>query len=441
MNFGIEDETLEFKKTTGELNEAMKSVCAMLNKHGHGLIYFGVLPNGEVMGQIINDSTLRDVSRKVFETISPQIIPTITKKNVDGKEIVELSFKGNEKPYSCNGVYYIRVADEDKVLKPNELRQLFEYNNGISWDAELTNFGMDDVDINSLRSFFNKAIACKRLKEESFNPEELLIKLGLLADGRLTNAGHYMFSKNGPIVLKMAIFATNEKLTFLDVNRQTGNIISLINEANSYISKNLHWSAEIVDFKRVETPEIPLEAIREIVCNSFAHARYNTTTEHEISIHPGMVRIYNPGEFPIGYKPEDFATENIPSIIRNPLILKTLFLSDDVESYSSGFRRVFEKCKNSGVKFSYEIQREGFTFTFNRNVVNDVVNDVVNKELNSIEQNVINILKKYPTSSALSISKMVNMSERSIQRIFKSLKTKGYIKRNGTTKGYWEVIK
>ena len=88
MNFGMEDETLEFKKSTSELNEAMKSVSAMLNKHGHGTIYFGVLPNGEVKGQTISDSTLRDCSRKVFETISPQIIPTIAKKIVDGKEII-----------------------------------------------------------------------------------------------------------------------------------------------------------------------------------------------------------------------------------------------------------------------------------------------------------------------------------------------------------------
>ena len=29
MNFGQEDEILEFKKTTGEINEAMQSICAM----------------------------------------------------------------------------------------------------------------------------------------------------------------------------------------------------------------------------------------------------------------------------------------------------------------------------------------------------------------------------------------------------------------------------
>lgn len=34
MNIGIETETLEYKKTTAELNEACISISAILNKHG-----------------------------------------------------------------------------------------------------------------------------------------------------------------------------------------------------------------------------------------------------------------------------------------------------------------------------------------------------------------------------------------------------------------------
>lgn len=48
----------------------MQSVCVMLNKHGFGTIYFGVLPNGEVCGQMVNESALRDVSKKVYEWIN-----------------------------------------------------------------------------------------------------------------------------------------------------------------------------------------------------------------------------------------------------------------------------------------------------------------------------------------------------------------------------------
>ncbi|MGM9880946.1 MAG: ATP-binding protein [Bacilli bacterium] len=267
----------------------------------------------------------------------------------------------------------------------------------------------------------------------------MLSKIGLVKNCKLTNAGHYLFSKNEPIVLKMAVFATDEKLTFLDINRISGNIFDLIDEAYTYIKRNILWKAEIAGFERVETPEIPLKALREIICNSFAHARYNSNTEHEITIHPSMVRIYNPGEFPIGYKPEDFVHENIPSKVRNPLILKTLFLSEDVESYSSGLKRVYSECEKNNINIDYVTGREGFTFIFKRNVVNSVINSVVNANLSVDEEMVINIIKANPNYSSETISKLINKSSRSVQRIIAELKKKGIIERIGGTRGYWKV--
>ncbi|MDY6352817.1 MAG: MarR family transcriptional regulator [Lachnospiraceae bacterium] len=48
MNLGKETETLEFKKTAGEIKESMKSISSMLNKHGIGTVYYGVARDGEV---------------------------------------------------------------------------------------------------------------------------------------------------------------------------------------------------------------------------------------------------------------------------------------------------------------------------------------------------------------------------------------------------------
>lgn len=62
MNLGKETETLEFKKTTGELKEAMISISSILNKHGVGALYFCVKPNGDMTGQDVSESSLRDVS-------------------------------------------------------------------------------------------------------------------------------------------------------------------------------------------------------------------------------------------------------------------------------------------------------------------------------------------------------------------------------------------
>lgn len=40
MNLGIENENLEFKKSTSELKDAIDDICAILNKHGKGGIFW-----------------------------------------------------------------------------------------------------------------------------------------------------------------------------------------------------------------------------------------------------------------------------------------------------------------------------------------------------------------------------------------------------------------
>ena len=99
MNLGRENEQTEFKKTTSEMKEAMDSICAILNKHGSGVLYFGVRPDGEVLGQDVEESTLRRVSQAIGNAIAPPIRPTITRKTSDdGRSYVEVRFSGDEAP-------------------------------------------------------------------------------------------------------------------------------------------------------------------------------------------------------------------------------------------------------------------------------------------------------------------------------------------------------
>jgi len=51
-----ESETLEFKKSTYQLDKALKSICAFLNHKG-GVIYFVINKDGKVVGQTISDQT------------------------------------------------------------------------------------------------------------------------------------------------------------------------------------------------------------------------------------------------------------------------------------------------------------------------------------------------------------------------------------------------
>ena len=124
MNIGAETEIREFKKTTGETKEGIISLASMLNKNGYGTLYFGVKDNGDVIGQQIGDRTLREFSQSVANHIKPQIIPTITLELLDEKNVIKIYVQGSDSPYSAYGKYYMRSADEDRELSPEQLRAL-----------------------------------------------------------------------------------------------------------------------------------------------------------------------------------------------------------------------------------------------------------------------------------------------------------------------------
>ena len=238
MNLGRENEIVEFKETSGEINEAVIDIVAMLNKHGRGTLYFGVKNNGNVIGFQIGDSTERDIFRKIFEKIKPQIYPEIETDTIN--RIIKVSFEGREKPYSADGRYYKRVADESREMTPSELAQFILEVNYKNWEKQTTDNSIDDVDETALKNFLNKALKAKRMPNMNYDKLALLEKLNLLTTDKkyLNNAGRALFSNLKPLKLKMAVFATNEKRTFVDISPVEGNLFELLDEAEKYVKNS-----------------------------------------------------------------------------------------------------------------------------------------------------------------------------------------------------------
>ena len=452
MNLGIESETLEFKKTTAELEKAVDDIASMLNKHGHGTLYFGVSPTGEVLGQQISASSLDDVARKIKETIKPMIYPKVKDEVLDGKTVIRVDFSGTEIPYSSKGRYYKRVFDRTEEMTPNELKQMMAKTDQSSlWENNLTQHGMEAVDRESLKKYYKKAVSCGRLEPmPEYDEEELLTGLGVFQDGKLTNAGYYLFSNKKPVVLKLAVYVSDERLNFSDIDRVEDNIFNLIGKGYSYIKEHINWGVRAGEgTSRVEVPEIPVEAIREVVVNSFAHADYRGMSENEIDITPTQVEIYNPGEFPENYTPEMFAKERIKSMPRNRVILNTLYKSKDVEIFGSGFRKVFALCDKFGNRVESFSGNGGFSFVFYRDTDNkDVtINGTTNvtkkgtPKRATTDETVYGLLKSDPTLTRDSLALSLNKSVRTIQRALDKLSQEGKIRRMGSNKkGYWEVF-
>ena len=165
----------------------------------------------------------------------------------------------------------------------------------------------------------------------------------------------------------MAIFATNERVTFNDIQRVHGPIIRLVDVAEKYILNNIHWRVEFDgSIQRKEIPEIPADAVREALLNSFCHKDHGSGQSNEVAIFKDRIEIYNPGQFPKGYTPEDFIEHPERPIRRNPVIARTLYYSKDVESFGSGLKRIHDACTAAGVKYSFNQLKSGFVVVFYR---------------------------------------------------------------------------
>jgi len=172
---------LEFKRSTGEIEDALKDIAAILNKSGNGEVYFGIHNNGEVTGQEVAASTLRKVSQAISNHIAPVIYPVVEKVTIDEKNCIKVAFEGVEKPYYCRGRAYIRVGEESKLMAPlkrNELiRAESEYR--FHWDSQPSDIGFKDISREAVQSFVEKARSIERLDWRYRSIEDAMRKLKL----------------------------------------------------------------------------------------------------------------------------------------------------------------------------------------------------------------------------------------------------------------------
>lgn len=440
----------------------MNSIVAILNKHQHGELYFGVKSDGAVIGQVVTEESLREVGQKIKNFIEPKIYPEINKVVINGKECIHVKFEGNQTPYFAYGVARIRVADEDLVLAPQELAEYIRKSDREEnrWENLISNKTMDDVDEELLKKYINQAHEAGRIAINYTDKKTVLNQLELSEGDRLINAGKVLFADDLIQDIQMAIFATGERLTFNDIQRHHGSVLKLIDIAESYIKSNIHWRVEFTGaLQRTEIPEIPVDAIREALLNSFCHKDYATGQSNEVAIYKDRIEIYNPGAFPEGFEPQDFIDRPERPIRRNPKIARILYYSKDIESFGTGLKRIADACETAGVKYEFKKLKSGFVVCFYRSGEKEDIS--TDKSVKSTDKSVkstdkvrinmdkLNVSQKKIVEFILEKGKITNREVQQLlgvkdSRALKALRELvqlGVIVKQGKLKGSYYIIK
>ena len=339
-----ETERKELKKSLAELKQGIISLSAMLNKHGEAELWFGISPMGEALGLDISEKTLRDISQAIAAHVEPAIYPSITQQIIDDKPCIKVEVLGQQQPYFSYGRAYMRVADEDKRLSAQELKQLilYKHSESIRWETEPSKFSVNQLNQNKIKDFLQHA----GLPEDTI--ENALEKLDLLKDGQLVKAAELFFTEQ-PIELRCAVFATTDSGSIIDMKDFFGDILELIEEAEKFILKNIHVGMQLDGLYRVDVPEIAVEALREAIINAFCHRDWRDPDNVQVAIFKDRVEIRSPGELYGNLSIEQIMQGNV-SRRRNPLIANLLRRIHLVEAWARGMPKILSNAPNTSFK-------------------------------------------------------------------------------------------
>lgn len=350
---------LEFKRSTGELRDAMRTVCAFLNGHG-GLVLFGVRPEGQIEGQQVSDSTLRDVAQQLDRFEPPVALQPERLRVGGGREVLVLRVEpvGDAMPFTYDGRPYERVASTTRVMAQPAYEALLleRMHSRQRWENQPAGVTVRDIDGEEVRRLVRAARAAGRLAGPAGRSvPEILARLGLRVGGRILRAAVVLFGRNflpdyPQCELRMARFRGTDKTEFMDQKQLRTGAFQLLEEASVFCQRHLPVGARIVAgrLRRVESHLIPPEGLREILANAFMHRDYSIAGGAvSLAIYDDRLEIWSQGGLPRGITPDSLRHEHA-SVPRNPLIAEVFHRAGYVERWGRGTNRVIEMCRQAG---------------------------------------------------------------------------------------------
>jgi len=431
MNLGMENETLEFKKSTSELDEGVIALSSMLNKHGEGTLYFGVKNDGTVIGQKdINESTLRDVSRKVAEGIKPQVIPEISLQLIDDKKIIKVTVKGNANIYSAFERYYIRSFDEDKKVSPDMLREL------------INSKGEPDLIVNepTIRNdlTFETLKGLYLIKGHKINNEQFENNLKLYTNDGRFNYMAELLSDNNDISIKVVTFAGKDKTVMLKRTEYGMKcLISAVNEVLEYMDVINETKVKLGGKKRIEESYFDYACFKEAWLNACIHTRWIEKIPPAVYIFDDRIEIVSNGGLPKALNKTDFFKGVSKPV--NQALLNIFTNLDLIDQTGHGVPLIINKYGEQA--FYISDNTIIVTIPINKELLEKV--DKPNDEiaLSETEQKVYNCIRKNANITISELSDKVSIGDRQVMRVLNSLKNKNIIRREGSNKnGVWKII-
>jgi len=355
-----ESERVEFKKSTGQLERAARTLCAFLNAGG-GRVLIGVSSQGQITGQLVSNRTLQDVAQ-VLGRFDPPAQVSVQRVPLPGSSHEVLILEGSPAdasfPFTFDGRPYERVGTATSVM-PQERYQRLLLNRAHArqrWENAASGTEVADLDAEEIQRTLRVGIAGGRLPASTpLETGDALDRFGLRVDSRLVNAAVVLFGTRflpeyPQCQLRMARFRGTTKSEFLDQRQLHGHAFRLLDEALQFLGRHLPVAGKIQPgiFERVDEPLFPPIALREALVNAFCHRDYSQAGGAvSLAIFDDRLEIWSDGTLPFGLRVADLKRAHL-SRPRNPLIAEVFYRRGYVERWGRGTQKIVELCVQAG---------------------------------------------------------------------------------------------
>lgn len=361
-----ENQQVEFKESVSSSKSLAKDICAFANTKG-GTVAIGITNEKNIIGIKHYAKEEEMITNTLNHNLFPIVNAEIQKSKINDKIIILILVEeGDDKPYKANHITYVRVGSTSRPATYDEEKNLYVKCGKIQVDTlPYPELKMEDFDSGMIEQYI---VQREKQSGEKLNltHEELLrnIECVIEKDGKLipTIAGVLLFHKEPQRYIKQAdvecVRFKGKDVANMVVDRKNysqglkGPLYSIVDQVEQFIIKHMNLSSKIIGFGRIEYPEYPIEAIREMIVNAVVHRDYSIRGQNiRVFMFDDRIEVYTPGGLPKGISLEKIRKGESQTKLRNPAVMEVFkdLGKRYVEKLGTGIRKIILAAKAHGV--------------------------------------------------------------------------------------------
>lgn len=279
---------------------------------------------------------------------------------VDGQPIAVVRVEPSDSPpVRCNGRVYVRIGPTTRLATPEEERRLSEKRRYLlrPFDQQaVPGATSEDLDLQFFQTTYLPAvISPKTLAVNGRSEMDLLLTSRFLAPGsELPTVSGLLVIGNDPrsffpgAYVQFVRFAGPDLTApVLDEKALDGTVSFQAKQLDDLLRLQIKLAPKTVAaFRREETVDYPLLALREVVINALVHRNYEgTNAPVRISWFDDRVEFHSPGGLFGQVSPENFGRT---TDYRNPTIAEAMKALGYIERFGAGIQRVYASLRENG---------------------------------------------------------------------------------------------